>query len=227
MSQEDLDSLADLARQRSRLWLVQGDTEASDPGGLLASWLTSNAYPAGQTWYGPLQLFLYAPPAPACTCGAGTGGQECTLRPTQQVWNDRIALLGYCRTAEILPLGQIARIDLLWGPTAPALDRYKVFVHLVNSQGDVVSQHDGEPERPTDAWQPGDEVTDRHGLLLPFDLPPGLYRMVVGLYPVEGGDRLTVCDASSGMPSSCADTFTLAQVDVEGGTAVIVPDATP
>ncbi len=105
-----------------------------------------------------------------------------------------------------------------------------MFVHLLNDQGVVVSQHDGEPAagtRPTDAWQPGDQVTDRHGLLLPTDLPPGHYKIVVGLYPADGGDRLTVCDAGSSGSSSCADTFTLAQVDVEGGTAVIVPDATP
>ncbi len=217
MTQADLDGLADLTQQHSRLWLVQGDTGAVDPAGLLAGWLAGNAYPAGQAWYGPLQLFLYARPP----------SQACTPRPAQAIWNEQIALLGHCRADDILSLGQIARIDLLWGPTAPVHDRYKVFIHLVNSQGAVVGQHDGEPERPTDAWQPGDQVVDRHGLLLPLDLPSGLYTIVVGLYPAAGGDRLTVCDAGGVAPSSCVDAFTLAQVDVEGETAVIVPPPHP
>jgi len=44
VSQADLDSLAALAQQHSRLWLVQGDTESTDPDGLLAGWLAGNAY---------------------------------------------------------------------------------------------------------------------------------------------------------------------------------------
>jgi 4-amino-4-deoxy-L-arabinose transferase-like glycosyltransferase len=215
VSQADLDSLTGLAQQNSRLWLVQGDVGASDPSGLLAGWLADNAYPAGQTWYGPLQLLLYAP----------TGGQECIPQSTQQVWKDQITLLGYCLVDDTLPLGQIARIDLLWGPTAPVGERYKVFVHVVNDQGVVVSQHDGEPAagtRPTDTWQPGDEVADRHGLLLPTDLPSGDYQIVAGLYPAEGGDRLPSCGADSSGSTSCADTFTLAHVHVEDGVASVV-----
>lgn len=217
IARSDLDGLAGLTQQHSRLWLVQGDTWATDPGGLLAGWLAGNAYPAGQAWYGPLQLFLYAPPV---------YGQECVQHRTQAAWNDHISLAGYCFADDTLPLGQIARIDLQWGLTAVVQDRYKVFVHLLNDQGAVVSQHDGEPAsgaRPTDAWQPGEQVADRHGLLLPADLPSGLYTIVVGLYPAAGGDRLTVCDTRSGAPSSCAGVFTLAGIHIENGTARVVP----
>jgi len=229
VSQADLDSLAALAQQHSRLWLVQGDTESTDPDGLLAGWLAGNAYPAGQAWYGPLQLFLYAPPAD-CTCDLSISDQSCTLRQTAQVWNNQIALLGYCLLDSTLSLGQIARIDLVWGPTAPIDHRYKVFVHLLNDQGVVVSQHDGEPSagaRPTDAWQPGDQVTDRHGLLLPADLPPGDYQIVVGLYPAEGGDRLPACDPGSSDASSCTGSFTLGTLKVEDGAAEFMPASTP
>ncbi len=221
VSQADLDNLASLAQQHSRLWLVHGDIGVTDPAGLLAGWLADHAYPAGQAWYGPVQLFLYAPPA-TCTCGAATGGQACTLHPTQQVWNNQIVLPGYCFAGDTLSLGQIARVDLLWQAEEPIQDRYKVFIHMVNDQGVVVSQHDGEPVRPTDTWQAGDQVTDRHGLLLPMELPPGDYQVVVGLYPANGGDRLPTCDARSSDLSSCAGTFTLARVRVEGGVTLIV-----
>ena len=230
LSQADLDSLAGLTREAGRLWLVQGDTGTSDPAGLLAGWLAGSAYPAGQAWYGPLQLFLYAPPY-ACACGEPAVGQECTLHPTQQVWDSRIALLGYCLDEGSLSPGQIARIDLLWqAAAAPIAGRYKVFLHLVNDQGVVVSQHDGEPAagaRPTDTWQPGDRIADRHGLPLPADLPPGDYSIVAGLYPLEGGDRLPVCEDEGSGSGSCADTFTLGQVQIEGGTAAVEPVAAP
>ena len=77
-----------------------------------------------------------------------------------------------------------------------------VTTELLNADGALVAQHDSEPQggtMPTIAWRPGQVVTDRHGIALPDDLPPGDYTLIVGIYhrdapnirlPVGGDDYL-------------------------------------
>jgi hypothetical protein len=65
------------------------------------------------------------------------------------------------------------------------------------------AQQDGEPgggQQPTTTWTPGATVADHHGLLIPPDLPPGEYQVMVGLYELFTGQRLsfTLDDSSAG-----------------------------
>ena len=65
----------------------------------------------------------------------------------------------------------------------------RVFVHLVDSAGRTVVQHDGVPENaraPVPKWSDGQLVDDRHGLLLPVNLAAGTYWLDVGLYDDSG-----------------------------------------
>ena len=43
-------------------------------------------------------------------------------------------------------------------------------------------------------WAPGEYVRDEHRLTLPNDLPAGDYRLIVGMYLPDGGERLRVVD---------------------------------
>jgi hypothetical protein len=68
-------------------------------------------------------------------------------------------------------------------------------VQLLSPQGQLVAQRDSQPLdgfHPTSAWRPGQEITDRYGLLLPDKLPSGAYQLVVGMYDGETGQRLQV-----------------------------------
>ncbi len=70
-----------------------------------------------------------------------------------------------------------------------------MFVHLLNANNEKLAQRDGQPVqwmRPTSTWQPGEEIIDRYGLLLPADLPVGSYTIAVGLYDPISGQRLPV-----------------------------------
>jgi 4-amino-4-deoxy-L-arabinose transferase-like glycosyltransferase len=68
---------------------------------------------------------------------------------------------------------------------------YHVFLHLRDASDRLVAQADGPPLAgwyPTSWWSAGERVTDNHVFALPADVPPGLYRLVAGLYdPVHGG----------------------------------------
>jgi hypothetical protein len=78
---------------------------------------------------------------------------------------------------------------------APVDADYTVFVHLLDREGEKVAQRDSQPcdgGCPTSSWQPGQIFLDRHNLDLPADAAPGPYRLAVGLYLVESGDRAAV-----------------------------------
>ncbi len=51
-------------------------------------------------------------------------------------------------------------------------------------------------EHRTSAWQVGEILNDTHRLTLPADLKPGTYRIIVGLYDPQTGQRLPLLDAA-------------------------------
>ena len=67
-----------------------------------------------------------------------------------------------------------------------------VFVHMLNADGEIVSQADGRPlngDWPTSAWEPGNPVHDPRRLAYSSALPPGEYNILVGLYDPATGLR--------------------------------------
>jgi hypothetical protein len=70
---------------------------------------------------------------------------------------------------------------------------YTVFLHLRDDSGNLVAQADGPPLDgwyPTSWWSAGERVSDTHTFALPAGAPPGVYRLVAGLYDPATGERL-------------------------------------
>jgi len=51
---------------------------------------------------------------------------------------------------------------------------------------------------PTHLWQPGETLTDPLTLTLPNNLPPGNYRLAIGLYRLDTMERLPLAHDTSG-----------------------------
>jgi hypothetical protein len=86
------------------------------------------------------------------------------------------------------PSGREVMVRLYWWAGGPMTRSYTVFAHVLDEQGDYVAGHDSFPanrEAPTHTWQAGHVYADRHLIELPDDLPPGQYRIVVGMYDVD------------------------------------------
>ncbi len=85
-----------------------------------------------------------------------------------------------------------------------SVDRpFNVFFHVIDAEGRIVAQADGPPARgryPTDLWEPGDVVADPRAVDL-GRLPPGEYRVRVGLYSLEDGRRLPTV-GPDGLPAA-------------------------
>jgi hypothetical protein len=75
---------------------------------------------------------------------------------------------------------------------------YLVFLHVVDEQGQIVTQHDRSPggrgKQPTTGWLPGEVVTDPIDIQLPPDVNPGRYTIYLGVYLPPDGPRLLVLD---------------------------------
>jgi serine/threonine-protein kinase len=100
-----------------------------------------------------------------------------------------------------LPLDQVKpgeelETTLVWHAQRRVNTPYTVFLHFVGPGGNIVTQIDREPERPTTSWPISVTITDPYKLFIPPNAAPGLYQLLVGLYPTGAPDnRLSVVDA--------------------------------
>lgn len=83
---------------------------------------------------------------------------------------------------------------LYWRADQKPKADYTVFTQLIGPQGLIWGQQDNYPQAgryPTRMWQAADRVVDRYRLRLREEAPSGTYRLVVGMYHLETGERLT------------------------------------
>jgi hypothetical protein len=114
----------------------------------------------------------------------------------------------------VLRPGDIVEVTLFWQTAVPLQNRYKVFLHLLDENGNLVSQRDSEPGGGlalTTTWQPGEVVIDNHGLLISGDLPSGSYHLFLGLYDLANpASRLPITT-----PDGETDTYRLTTIIIE------------
>ena len=111
----------------------------------------------------------------------------------------------HLRSAELSPaeppfIGSTLTLTLTWQSVSPlpGSQDVHVFVHLLDEGGNIARQTDAPPGGdllPTGIWRAGDWVTSIHRLRL-IGLADGEYRLAVGLYGPESGERLGVRDAA-------------------------------
>ncbi len=113
------------------------------------------------------------------------------------------------------------QLQLNWQAERTPDADYTVFVQLLDERDQVIAQHDAPPvsgDRPTSGWQPGEQVSDKHGLLVPAGTAPGDYRLIAGMYdpqsgkrlPVDGGDTINLGVVRVNRPSTPPPTEALA-----------------
>ncbi len=130
--------------------------------------------------------------AAAPVVGAADWDSQRQPLPGAALFGNTFELLGYRLSEEQtdqLTLMTTWRVHQAYPISHPG--NLKIFIHLLNAEGDVVAQYDGLDVRLA-GLQPGDELAQLHPMPLPPDLPPGPYALQMGLYDVETGVRLTI-----------------------------------
>jgi 4-amino-4-deoxy-L-arabinose transferase-like glycosyltransferase len=110
---------------------------------------------------------------------------------------DVARLVGYRLDLDDAVRGGEVRVTLIWQAVQPSPRPLKVFTHLYGLQNTVhvYAQHDGEPvggQLPTTIWFDGEYIEDVHIIPVDAAVPPGQYRLGVGMYEPETLQRLSV-----------------------------------
>jgi hypothetical protein len=137
---------------------------------------------AGNDDFAGQRLVLFAFPADLAA----------NLIPLKAEFEQHIALIEAAYPPQTR-VGAVLPIELHWQTQAALGEDYHVFIHLVDQDGQLVAQADGQPAlwtRPTTTWAVGETIIDRHGLWLPTPTAPGQYQLRVGLYRPSDGRRL-------------------------------------
>lgn len=109
---------------------------------------------------------------------------------TDGTFSSEIALAGYdFSTAE-----NSIHLTLYWHAQSTPLKDYKVFVHAINSNGQLCGQQDALTQAgtfPMTAWRAGDVIEDGHDILVDANCWRGNnHHLEIGLYLEDTGDRL-------------------------------------
>lgn len=176
-----------IANHRRIFVLFWGETER-DPNRVVESTLDSESYEARSDWYGDVRLVRYVTPI-----------EPVIVRESGARFGESVTLESYALSADSVQPGDVLQIRLTWRTDAPLETRYKVFVQLLDSDGVLVAQRDSEPGGGlalTTTWKVSEPIIDNHALLLPNNLSPANYTLIIGLYNIDNPqERLPVGEA--------------------------------
>ena len=190
----------DIIDHNQRIFVLFWGEAERDREHIVEHLLDTKTFQAGiDQWFGDVRFVQYVTPA-----------DMPDLTPSGARFGDHISLDSFALSATTLTAGDVLQVRLDWQTDAPLDTAYKVFVQLLNSDGQLVAQQDSEPNSgtsPTTSWTPGQTVIDRHGLAIPRDLPPGTYKLIIGLYNRD--------DSSARLPIAGGDYLELGQISVK------------
>ncbi len=150
--------------------------------------------------------YRYIAPAYARARALTTTEIAAITHPMSVDFGQKVRLLGYDLPEDTVSAGSRVWLTLYWeGLTAIDQD-YSVFVHVIDARGATVAQRDSYPgsgNDPTRSWEPGRAIRDVHPLDVPaILLAQGPFRIQVGLYDYDTGQRLTIRDAGGDVADS-------------------------
>jgi len=116
--------------------------------------------------------------------GAAILGEVLALKGYQPLWD------------EPLQAGKPLQMLSYWKVINAPQEDIKLFLHLLDENGEIVAQHDG-LDISVQGLQPGDELIQLHTAQLPDNLTPGEYGLQIGAYRVDDFSRLLLPDNRS------------------------------
>jgi len=199
------EELEEIAADSQRIYALFWGEAERDPERLVESWLDENTFKAQDEWVGDVRFVTYA----VVPGSAVDRTEELNLN-----FGDLVQLQSASiGSTELFP-GEILPITLRWLTENNLEQRYKVFLHLLDHDGQIKAQRDSEPGGGlaiTNTWNPGELIEDNHGLLIPNGLLPGSYQLLIGLYDIaDPADRLVIQTSEGSI-----DAYPLASITIK------------
>jgi 4-amino-4-deoxy-L-arabinose transferase-like glycosyltransferase len=170
-----------------RLLVVNVDRAQNDPALLAAFGAPAATFERAGERHGPT-LAIY-------DTGVGDPAGEQRTPSGATLGAGALALEGY-RHPGAVRAGDVLPLALYWRAARPLVADYTVFVHLVDERGNKLAQRDTPPldgSLPTSRWTPGQLIRDDQDLAVPEGVPPGSYRLLVGMY--DAATLVAITDA--------------------------------
>lgn len=180
-----------IVARHPRFYVLYFAERDADPEGWYEFWMSGNVYKVHERWVGNIRLAIYA---------GGADRADWPVIPGAD-FGPAIELIEARARLQPVQAGDIVPVELNWRTRTPLKRRYKVFVHIGPPDGPPVAQYDGEPVagyRPTDRWSAGEVIADRRGAWIAPGTPSGTFRLYIGLYDAETGERVPI--AQNGQP---------------------------
>jgi hypothetical protein len=132
--------------------------------------------------------------------------------PLEATVGDSIKLVGYGLNSQPGTGEPQLSLTLFWQATGISTGDYTVFVQLLDLNNQIVAQRDSQPQSggaPTATWTVGEIVVDEYTLPLP-EQGEGEYRLIVGMYRPDTGERLRIV-----VDNNETDALTLTTIEAE------------
>ncbi|MBN1934788.1 MAG: glycosyltransferase family 39 protein [Anaerolineae bacterium] len=186
---EVVDALNTAISPASQVRLVMYSWPTVDPQGLVEGMLRTNCRLQGEHWQRetgqrPIKLLNFE----ACAPFAVEPRSEINAR-----WGDQVALTAY-RQVHFEP-GTQAHLFLWWQTLRHPDENYNTFVHLLDADGQMITQFDHLPLSdfyPMQAWPSGTPQRDDAPLNIPADVDLDGAWLAVGVYDRASMQRLLV-----------------------------------
>jgi hypothetical protein len=181
-------SLSAQLANADRVWLVTGGYQPNDPENGVERWLAGAAYKATDTWHDDYRVLQYA-------TGVRINDVESTPVVKALFGNraEQVTVVSV-RAPSVAPAGRPIPIEITYRVEAPTSENLRWFVQLWDGQNTPFAQLDTGPEDNYGLFSQlpvREELVEKAGLLIPNNMPPGDYQLIIGLYnPDDNAARL-------------------------------------
>lgn len=178
-----IDAINRFQPDRVRLLLWQDDVV--DPQSMVESTLWPYGYEIGEYNFASIRLPLYRLTALPI--------RGMPWQPASAIFGDQLELTGFWASSQAFA-GDWFYVVLRWHTLRAPTTDYRVFVHILDADGQIRFQKDKQPLNdllPTSRWRAGQTLRDAYATVVPPDLPAGDYEIVMGVYDASGA-RLPV-----------------------------------
>jgi hypothetical protein len=180
-------------------------------------------WPCGGTGDAYIGVEVMCQSYPSTFNSGGRGQVPQPAVPLDAIFGGELQLRGYSldlfggggRPGGTLP------ITLYWQAAAPPTRDYQMFLHLCRDcTVPPLAQDDGPPLRgyppagKTTTWQLADPVHDERTVVLPANLPPGGYTLLLGVYPIGDPSEQARLPVASAAPVLGGTRLVLGQVEI-------------
>ncbi len=181
-----LSELKSIVQAHPRVWLVLWQNQISDPTNIVEDTLVAagKRINVGANFH-DMGLLLFDV--------NGAQIDDAPQNTVEAAFTEPLRAVGYNVDNRRIPIDTPLHFGLYLEATGPITGNYQIFAHLVAADGTLIAQADhiaGADSYPTSLWQPGNLLYNRFEIQPPAGTPPGLYRVIVGLYDERGRLKL-------------------------------------